>query len=183
MFSRIPGSVGDSSFSLWGGSLTARTATALHRLGRGGQIVGWITREESRRLEQETDVSGRHDRVVFGPRKVRVTHRGPEDHIGVRHRTVLLGPLDESVTALVLVGIIPGCEFFIGLIRRDPDMMIHEAGALAPAGGRGGVGQTIISRDELVELGPPVTALISDSFIFSFLSTSQVNSKVRSLGG
>ena len=43
-------------------------------------------------------------------------------------------------------------------------------------------GPTFSCRINL-ELPPPVTALISDSFMFSFLSASQVNSKVLSLGG
>src|SRR6266436_1277623 len=62
------------------------------RLGGGGNVVGGVLLEEAVRLEEEADVGGGHDGIIFGAGNVRVAHRVPEDDVRVGDRPVLLGP-------------------------------------------------------------------------------------------
>ena len=66
---------------------------------RGWQVVGWVVIKETAGLQQETDVSSRHDRIVFGTRDMGMSEGVPEDHILLFDRTVCLDPSNQAVAA------------------------------------------------------------------------------------
>src|SRR4051794_10406312 len=101
---------------------------------RGREVVRRIHGEKSGGLEHEPDIRGRHDGVIFRPWEMRVAEGVPEDQVGVFDRTVLSGPAAETVAAAALIGIVAAGKAFIGMVRRHPNMMVDEAGPLAPPG-------------------------------------------------
>ncbi len=67
----------------------------------------------------------------------------PEDDVGVLDWAVCLRPLEKTVGAAALVGVLAGGIALMFVERRDPDMMFDEAGALAPPGRGRTIGQRV----------------------------------------
>src|SRR5690348_13113688 len=81
---------------------------------------------------------------------MRVAESVPEDHVGVRDRTILLGPLRQAIAAVTLVGIIARGMFLILIERRHPQVMIDESGPLAPPGILRREWHAVVARQETI---------------------------------
>ena len=57
---------------------------------------------------------------------------------------------DQAVAALALVGIVAGRVLLVLAVRRDPDVMVDEAGPLAPPGVLRGEREAVVAGQELV---------------------------------
>ena len=117
----------------------------------GGTSLAGFAVKKPFGLSSEADVGRRHHRVVLRPRNVRVAEGVPEDDVGVLDRAVLLGPARSGRRR-------PGsgwdsrrrAYFSSSRIRRDPDVMVDEAGPLPPPGVRRGERERVVAGQELV---------------------------------
>jgi hypothetical protein len=99
----------------------------------GKLVVGWVFVEEAVGLEQKADVGRGHHRIILRPRKVGVAEGVPEDDVGVLDGPVGCGPGGGRRRRC------SGWDnrrrrAFSSLVGRDPDVVVDEAGALAPPG-------------------------------------------------
>jgi hypothetical protein len=56
-----------------------------------------------------------------------MTEGVPEHDVGVGNLAVCLRPLLQSIAALALIGKASGRKLFFGLIRRDPNVIVHKS--------------------------------------------------------
>ena len=77
----------------------------------------------------------------------------PEHDIGVFDWTVVPGPLFQPIAASALVWIVSCGVLLFRLVWRNPHMMIHKAGTLAPPRTGRRKGKCVISGEEFVAHG------------------------------
>ena len=93
-------------------------------------VIARASPEESDRLEMETYPLNRHDRPIFDPRNVVRSEGVPEHDVSVLERTISRRPLWKSGSAFMLEGVIARWILFSLIIRRNPQVAVHEASAL-----------------------------------------------------
>ncbi len=77
----------------------------------------------------------------------------PEDQVGIRDVAISLNPGGESCAAGALIGVITGSELLVWMVRCDPDVMVYEAGTLAPPRVARGEWEGVVAGEELVAGG------------------------------
>jgi len=95
---------------------------------RGRYVEGGVAVEETVGPELEPDAGDRHHRPVFRAHDVVSGEGVPEHQVGVFQRAVGRGPGRQAVPAGVLVGVFPGREPLVGVIRGDPQVPGGELG-------------------------------------------------------
>src|SRR5215218_1655553 len=103
---------------------------AVSVLARSRHVEGGISVKESLRLKHEARVLYRHHGPVLRADGVVGAERVPDHHVVVLYGAILLRPLDQPVTARILVRIRAGGMPFGVLVRGHPEMLAGKPGAL-----------------------------------------------------
>lgn len=99
-------------------------------LHRRRYVQNRVSIEEAIRLEGEAQGCDRHDRPIFDPRHVRVAEDVPNHQRRIFEGTIGGGPNRQTVARGVLVGIIARGEALIGIVGRNPKLVVNESGPL-----------------------------------------------------
>src|SRR5260370_34833560 len=75
-------------------------------------------------------------------------YRVPQHDVGIVDRPILLGPLHQPVASAALVGVITRPVLLVVAVRRDPDVVVDEAGPPSPPRIRRRERKRVVTGDE-----------------------------------